>query len=220
MNDPTVQVTKRCRKCGEEKAAHGFYAHATQADGLYSWCRLCCNARAREKRAAARKPGRPYEEVFAERFWSKVDKDGPVPEHAPELGKCWIWTAYRDPFGYGELGRRNPRRNEQSHRVAWEFANGPAGALCVLHKCDRPSCVRADHLFLGTRTENMADKVRKGRQRRGSRQPGAILNERTAAEVKALLASGAKERAVAERFGVTRSAICAIAQGRTWKHVG
>ena len=28
--------------------------------------------------------------TLAERFWAKVNKDGPVPEHRPDLGPCWI----------------------------------------------------------------------------------------------------------------------------------
>ena|ERR1700694_1946906 len=27
------------------------------------------------------------------RFWLKVNQNGPVPEHRPELGPCWVWTA-------------------------------------------------------------------------------------------------------------------------------
>src|SRR5690349_18540768 len=28
-----------------------------------------------------------------ERFWTKVDRYGPVSEHRPDLGPCWLWTA-------------------------------------------------------------------------------------------------------------------------------
>lgn len=162
---------------------------------------------------------RTYEEVFAERFWSKIDKM--VPSRRPDLGPCWEWTAYRGPMGYGELGRKNPRRTEDAHRVSWELTTGSgAGALCVLHRCDNPPCCNPAHLFLGTRTANAADKVAKGRHRWGSRHHRAILNESTAAEAKAMLSVGAKEREVAERFGLSRSAVAAMAQGRTWKHVG
>jgi HNH endonuclease/Zinc-binding dehydrogenase len=38
-----------------------------------------------------------------ERFWDKVDKHGPVPEHAPELGRCWLWKRTKNDRGYGLL---------------------------------------------------------------------------------------------------------------------
>jgi hypothetical protein len=38
---------------------------------------------------------------IARRFWSKVDKNGPVPPHRPELGQCWVWTGSVQPRGYG-----------------------------------------------------------------------------------------------------------------------
>lgn len=38
-----------------------------------------------------------------ERFWSKVDKNGPVPECAPQLGPCWVWTGGTDQHGYGQI---------------------------------------------------------------------------------------------------------------------
>src|SRR5690349_16006693 len=38
------------------------------------------------------------------RFWDKVDKNGPIPLHRPELGACWLWTAHIATSGYGRLG--------------------------------------------------------------------------------------------------------------------
>lgn len=95
-----------------------------------------------------------------ERFWAKVDKSGPVPEHRPELGQCWVWTANAIPKGYGLFGR-----NRYAHRYSWEIHFGPVpGKLWVLHKCDNPSCVRPTHLFLGTARDNYADMRTKGRR--------------------------------------------------------
>src|SRR5690348_8449196 len=36
-----------------------------------------------------------------DRFWAKVDKNGPVPEYRPDLGPCWLWTASTRPSGHG-----------------------------------------------------------------------------------------------------------------------
>lgn len=95
----------------------------------------------------------PTKDVGAS-FYNKI-----TPE--PNTG-CHIWAASLDSVGYGLFGIR--RKLFKAHRVAWMLCKGavPEG-LCVLHKCDTPSCVNPDHLFLGTHADNMADKKRKGR---------------------------------------------------------
>ena len=77
---------------------------------------------------------------------------------------CWLWLGVlNNRGGYGKI--RYKGRVFSAHRFSWMAANGteiPSG-LCVMHKCDTPSCVNPDHLKLGTQTENMADRDRKGR---------------------------------------------------------
>lgn len=98
----------------------------------------------------------------AERFWAKVNKDGPIPAHVPELGPCWVWTAALHRRGYGWF--RFNGTPTLAHRVSWELTNGPIpDGLQVLHKCDNKPCERPDHFFLGTDADNMADKTAKGR---------------------------------------------------------
>jgi hypothetical protein len=104
---------------------------------------------------------------IARRFWRKVRKDGAVQPHVPELGPCWEWTgAVRDPkAGYGAFHWLDGP--EYSHRAAWMLEVGPIpDGQWVLHKCDNQSCVRPEHLFLGTVQDNVSDCHKKGRNPR------------------------------------------------------
>lgn len=94
-------------------------------------------------------------------FWSRVNKNGPIPEHRPELGPCWLWTGGATR-GYGCVPVEG--KHQRSNRVSWVMANGPIpDGLYVCHHCDVTLCVRPSHLFLGTMADNVADMVSKGR---------------------------------------------------------
>lgn len=160
--------------------------------------------------------------IIAERFWARVNKNGPTPFHVARIGECWEWTGSHDRLGYGFVSISGKRRS--SHRVSWELSNGCLKpGMHVLHACDNRRCVRPSHLFLGTHRDNMRDMVLKGRSRggtcRGSENGYAVLDEVLASEAKLMLASGISTAAIARRLGVSRGAILAISTGRTWTHV-
>lgn len=55
-------------------------------------------------------------------------------------------------------------KSKYAHRLMWEEVNGPIPhGMCVLHRCDNPPCIRPDHLFLGTKADNVRDMIAKGR---------------------------------------------------------
>lgn len=88
-----------------------------------------------------------------ERFWPKVDRDGPVPDYAPHLGPCWLWTASIRPNGYGQF--KGEDRVLSSHIWAYVDANGPVPeGLELDHLCRVRHCVRPSHLEAVTGREN------------------------------------------------------------------
>lgn len=75
---------------------------------------------------------------------------------------CWIWRGYKGKQGYGVMGIS--RKSTLAHRASYSaFVGDIPQGMHVLHKCDMPSCVNPEHLFLGTNSDNVADKVSKGR---------------------------------------------------------
>ncbi len=86
----------------------------------------------------------------------------PYIERLPWSG-CWIWLKSLNNSGYGTVSIKG--KSAFAHRFSWEFYRGkiPSGKY-VLHKCDIPSCVNPDHLFIGSQRENHIDSQEKGRR--------------------------------------------------------
>ena len=88
-----------------------------------------------------------------ERFWTKVDFNGPVPGRRPELGPCWLWDACRGRDDYGVF--RLNGKNVRAHRWAYEFCIGPIPeGLELDHLCRTHACVEPDHVEPVTSREN------------------------------------------------------------------
>jgi hypothetical protein len=162
----------------------------------------------------ARRPrGMPPEEWF----WTKVDKAGPVPEHRPELGPCWVRAGARHSNGYIKLDFDG--KYDYAHRLAWVLAHGPVpDGLHVLHHCDTPPCVKAvadeygpEHLFVGTAAENSADMIAKGRS--GS----AKITTEVARAIKDRSAAGMSRQQIADELGITVHIVKNVRAGRSWR---
>ena len=137
------------------------------------------------------------------------------------------------PKGYGKIVYE--RRIIYAHRAAWLLTYGaiPAGAF-VLHRCDQPSCIRPEHLFVGTAADNSADMKRKGRAptgagtpyvlhpelTRGQRNPMAKLTPEIVLELRRVRAeSGMTYTELGNLFGISRATAHLAVTGRTWGHL-
>lgn len=181
------------------------------------------------------------------RFWRSVNRDGPVPDHVPELGPCWIWTDAINDGGYGRANwtaRAWTDRSGRAHRIAFELTNGPVPkGLFVLHRCDRRACVNPDHLFLGTKRDNMQDMHAKKRNwqqlypdriavglrngaytkphrvPRGERNGMAKLTPREVKTIRASFVPGSRtlgSYALGRQYGVSGQTIRRIVNGQLW----
>ena len=89
------------------------------------------------------------------RFWSKVDKNGPIPTFRPDLGRCWAWSGARNSEGYGNFAIKY-RQTERAHRVAFHLTRGPIPeGLTIDHLCRVHWCVNPDHLEAVSNRENI-----------------------------------------------------------------
>ncbi len=139
---------------------------------------------------------------------------------------CWIWNGDRNPKGYGIVaygGRKNKKR-EGAHRVAFKHyvGNIPAG-LQVLHKCDNPSCVNPEHLFVGTQLDNIKDMFLKKRQgktgAKGEKNGKSVFSAEQVIFMRQLYADGVSVLELNNKFGATYQAIDSIVKQETWKHI-
>lgn len=138
-----------------------------------------------------------------------------IPE--PNSG-CSLWLGAVTNRGYGKMSVAGCP--QLAHRIAYREYNGPIPiGLNVLHRCDTPSCINPDHLFLGTQKDNMADCARKNRHGLGERNSIAVLTEEAVREIRQQVVSGSTDRQIAVKFGVHPRTIRDVRTKETWKHI-
>jgi hypothetical protein len=156
------------------------------------------------------------------------------------MSECVLWQGAKVPKGYGIVSIN--KRNHYAHRVAAEKAYGPIPeGHVVAHKCDTPSCVNPDHLFICTQADNLRDMVEKGRsatgeKHRSRKHPELVLrgssvgtSKLTADQVVAIRQtyqfsdagrqSDTSLSALSRAYGVSFQTIHKIIRRKTWKHL-
>lgn len=135
---------------------------------------------------------------------------------------CWqSTTKSKDRNGYPKICLEN-RKMTFSHRVMYEQAYNVdlIQALKVCHKCDNPSCVNPNHLFIGTHSENMQDCLKKGRwsNRKGSKNSAHKLMEEDVLEIRVRIKNGESLEKISSDYRVSYQTVYLIKKNKTWKH--
>jgi hypothetical protein len=131
----------------------------------------------------------------------------------PDL--CWLYEGALSQ-GYGRITHN--MKSVLLHRVCYEIFIGPIpkGDL-VCHSCDVRRCLNPRHFFLGTNTDNTADRDKKNRQAKGEKSGRAKLTEIDVISIRAMV--GVSIKGLSMRFGVSASTINAVKTRKTWTHV-
>lgn len=137
---------------------------------------------------------------------------------------CWNWVgkSKSSKMPYGRIAFRG--KTWQAHKLSYAAHKGeiPEGKL-VLHKCDNPSCVNPDHLYLGTYLDNQNDK------RIRNHCKGEKLTEDQVIKIKKELLLHEKQKSrkgkysmhqIGKRYGVSATMIKQIKDGISWNWVG
>lgn len=149
---------------------------------------------------------------FQQLFWSRVNR----------TESCWEWSSSKDAKGYGRIRLPGRRAHFRAHRIAFFLSTGvDPRDLLVCHTCDNPSCVRPDHLFLGTIADNVSDMMAKGRNTptgiSGAQNPSAVLSESDVRAIVALILGGKTNTEIAKQYGVSGAMISCIRLGKAWR---
>ncbi len=146
------------------------------------------------------------------RFWTFVDKQGPW---VPSLGSCcWVWTGASVGKGYGGF---RAARWTYAHIFSYELHYGPVPhGMQINHRCNNRRCVRPDHLYAGTQSENLDDAFNSGTKPYGERHERAKLTD---AQAWAVYKDPRSYRSIAAAYGVSAATVCLIKQGKSFRRV-
>lgn len=143
------------------------------------------------------------------RFWSKVKKRGE--------DECWLWKEGKTPEGYGlyRAGAIIVRANRLALALHLELDYFDQ-SWHALHKCDNPPCCNPHHLFPGSNSENVQDKVDKARQHRGADIATSKLTEDAIRDIRSSVHSAS---VMATKYGISERNVRLIRSYVTWRHV-
>jgi len=162
-------------------------------------------------------------EYLKEEFIKKINKDTGIRPYDRLTEDCWDWTSSTQHFGHGQFQHSLCKQLGilKTHRLSMYFFKNAEFMekeyLCVLHSCDRPSCVNPAHLRMGTDKENVHDAHERGRAsvRKGADNNFAKFNNEQIKEIIELRKQSKTYLEIATIYDCSRRTIEDICLGKT-----
>jgi hypothetical protein len=145
--------------------------------------------------------------VDVTRYWDLVQRG--------KDDECWPWTGEVDRDGYGVFYWHGKKYG--AHELALSFTTGEVRLprLDTCHSCDNPPCCNPRHIRFDTRLSNVREMFERGRDNHHSKLTKdlvVLMRERRAA--------GARQKDLAEQFGITDGLVSMVIRGVRWPDAG
>lgn len=147
------------------------------------------------------------------RFWLKIifPKD--------TINECWEYNGFLDKDGYGKFWWNNHQIGAHRFSFIIHNQNININGLIVCHKCDNPSCVNPNHLFVGTTKDNLNDRDIKNRNVKGEDINTSVVTIKKVEELIQLILNNQinNVKCAATFLGIKTQMMLKIINGHAWK---
>lgn len=126
-------------------------------------------------------------------------------------GECLDWVGALHTMGYGLT--RIEGKLWKTHRLAMVLEGVNIDYVQVHHTCGRPQCSNPVHLTIGHQRDQVAQKVREGRQ-------FSTITEEECREIRDLIKSKLFwQWEIGEMYGISQAQVSRINKRKSWKHL-
>lgn len=164
-----------------------------------------------------RPAGKPHRGRIKPRYATVYDALAAHTVQMPGENGCLMWRGNlaKRRWTYPVITHRGSRY--KAHHLAYvlHYQRDIPARMSVLHDCDQPTCVRGDHLSVGTQRENVADMYCRQRWSRKVIKLDWAKVKQIRRQVDVPI-SVREARALAIDYGVCEKTIRDVVEGRTW----